>query len=359
MDTLLRNVLQITKSDQGVQVDEGDLKWTPDNIISQNLIAPLPPISDERKASKNTDNQDNADNEAGADKTQNGDDKAEGEKDAQKQGEEQSNTEGAKSEKFKDKYQYETPTANITKGEEHVQLKKEEKKINDELGLDLNSQPKEQKSNRVVDITALKQMALELTEQWNVPAFIVAFISNSLDSEEKGRVVPWPFFKKQIFEIYNERIEYSPEINGAINSNYLSLEEYLILYFLRKHKLRRLAEVKLIEFITSLKYYTKIWPRAKVFAKLAGMLQFSEPIETDSSNHSCDIFMQEFFYYAYSCLNVKGNSQDYKELDDGNTYLKCEIEEELTPKILFWLNENDMKKWYHKRLLCSPARKNY
>ena len=47
-------------------------------------------------------------------------------------------------------------------------------------------------------------------------------------------------------------------------------------------------------------------------------------------------------------MNVKGNSQDYKELDDGNTYLKCEIEEELTPKVLFWLNENDMKKWYHK-----------
>ena len=98
-------------------------------------------------------------------------------------------------ESFKDKYQYEVPTANITKGEEIKDLKNEESKINNELGLDLNSQPKQQKSDRVVDIAALKQMALELTEQWNIPAFIVAFISNSLDQEEKGRVVPWPYFK--------------------------------------------------------------------------------------------------------------------------------------------------------------------
>jgi hypothetical protein len=30
------------------------------------------------------------------------------------------------------------------------------------------------------------------------------------------------------------------------------------------------------------------------------------------------------------------------------TYVRCEIEEELTPKILFWLGESDIKKWYHK-----------
>lgn len=168
----------------------------------------------------------------------------------------------------------------------------------------------------------------------DIPSFIIAFISNSLDSEEKGRVVPWPYFKKQLFEIYDERISYSAEINGSINSNYLSLEEFLILYFLKHNKLRRLAEVKLIEFISSLKYYTKIWPRAKVFAKLTGMLQYSEPIETDANTHSCDIFMQEFFYYAYTCFS------EFRETEDGNTYVKQDfVEEELTSKVLFWLTE--------------------
>lgn len=297
MDTLLRNVLQITKSDQGIQVDEGDLKWAPENILSKNLISPLPPIA----TTKETTGKNNTIQEVDENATDD-------EKDKSKKNEDE--TAKSDKEKYKDKYKYEAPTANQTKGDELVSLKNEESKINNELGLDLNSQPKEQnQSNRVVDISALKQMALELTEQWNVPAFIIAFVANSLDTEESGRVVPWPFFKKQLFEIYNDRIENSPEINGAINSNYLSLEEFIIIYFIKKNKLRRLAEVKLIEFISSLKYYTKIWPRAKVFAKLSGMLQYSEPIETDSSGHSCDIFMQEFFYFAYSCLNVSGNTQ--------------------------------------------------
>ena len=298
IERLLKEVLQHTKQDQCIQVDEANLQWTPENMISKVLSQPLAKVgseenvgiqaSDEVKGAVQVSTS-NADNTAAKDVL-----------DEQTPiGAQEAETQPEK-EKYKDMYKYEAPTANLTKGEEVTNLKKEEEKINEELGLDLNSQPKQQKSNRVVDIATLKQMALELTEQWNIPSFIIAFISNSLDSEEKGRVVPWTYFKKQMFEIYSDRIASSPEINGAVNSNYLSLEEYLILYFLKKHKLRRLAEVKLIEFISSLKYYTKIWPRAKVFAKLTGMLQYSEPIETDASSHSCDIFMQEFFYYAYT-----------------------------------------------------------
>jgi len=98
------------------------------------------------------------------------------------------------------------------------------------------------------------------------------------------------FFRKLIFEIYDERIRKAPEIQGMINSNYLSLEEFLLIYFLKKYQLRRLVEVKIIEFISSLKYYIKIWTRAKLFANLAGMLILGETQQTDASTHSCDIF---------------------------------------------------------------------
>lgn len=74
----------------------------------------------------------------------------------------------------------------------------------------------------------------------------------------------------------------------------------MILYFLKKYQLRRLAEIKMIEFISSLKYYMKIWTRAKVFANLAGMLQMSDAMSTDGSTHSSDIYLQEFFFYSYS-----------------------------------------------------------
>ena len=42
METLLKNVLQNSKTDQGIQVDEGDLQWTPENMISRYLSHPLP-----------------------------------------------------------------------------------------------------------------------------------------------------------------------------------------------------------------------------------------------------------------------------------------------------------------------------
>ncbi|CAI2376513.1 unnamed protein product [Moneuplotes crassus] len=333
MDKLLKQVLQHSKQDKGIQVNEANLQWTPKDMLSSVLSPPL------EKTQKRQDD-DQKDGEEAQDQPK--EENKEGEQN-EGEGKESKDAESQKdNEKYKDNYKYEAPTANMTMSEQVTELKEEEKKINKELGLNLDSQPKNMKSNRVVDIAALKQMALELTEQWNIPSFIIAFISNSLDTEEKGRVVPWPHFKKRLYEIYDERIAFSDEINGAVNTNYLALEEYIILHFIRKYKLRRLAEVKLIEFISSLKYYTKIWPRAKVFAKLSGMLQYSEPVETDANSHSCDIYMQEFFYFAYSCF------KEFRETDDGLTLIKCDLEEELTPKVLFWMGENDLKKWYHK-----------
>lgn len=89
-----------------------------------------------------------------------------------------------------------------------------------------------------------------------------------------------------MYDIYEERIKHAPEIYGAINTNYLSLDEYVLVYHLKQHKLRRPAEIKMIEFIASLKYYVKIWPRAKTFANLLGLLQYGESQETESSTHA-------------------------------------------------------------------------
>ena len=58
-----------------------------------------------------------------------------------------------------------------------------------------------------------------------------------------------------MYDIYDHRIYHAPEVNGVINTTYLCLEEYILLFFLEKHKLRRLAEIKVIEMLTSLKYY--------------------------------------------------------------------------------------------------------
>jgi hypothetical protein len=62
----------------------------------------------------------------------------------------------------------------------------------------------------------------------------------------------------------------APEIIGSVRP-FLKLDEYVCIYFLKKHQLRRLAELKLVEFLASLKHYSKLWSRAKLFGRCVGI----------------------------------------------------------------------------------------
>jgi hypothetical protein len=44
------------------------------------------------------------------------------------------------------------------------------------------------------------------------------------------KLQPWPIFKKEIFDIIDHRIEHAFEINGVINTSYMSLDEHLLVY---------------------------------------------------------------------------------------------------------------------------------
>lgn len=36
--------------------------------------------------------------------------------------------------------------------------------------------------------------------------------------------------------------------------------------------MRRLAELKMVEFLASLKHYSKLWPKAKLFGRIVGII---------------------------------------------------------------------------------------
>jgi hypothetical protein len=44
----------------------------------------------------------------------------------------------------------------------------------------------------------------------------------------------WPIFKKEIFEIFDHRIENASEIAGVVNTSYMSLDEHLIVFMVHK-----------------------------------------------------------------------------------------------------------------------------
>lgn len=60
---------------------------------------------------------------------------------------------------------------------------------------------------------------------------------------------------------------------GCIGNGML-FDEFVVFYFLNKHRIRRLAEVKLLEFIISLKYYSKYWLKAEIFCQFMDVMRY-------------------------------------------------------------------------------------
>ncbi len=73
----------------------------------------------------------------------------------------------------------------------------------------------------------------------------------------------WTEFKQLINDIYDNRIWFTPEISGAVNTTYMGLDEHLIIFFNLLYKERPIAERRLLEFLASLKYFVDHWPRAR------------------------------------------------------------------------------------------------
>jgi len=107
MDKLLKQVLQFSKQDKGIQCDEANLQWTPKNMIDSVLSQPLPKIEEKTEEKESVKPNETTNENQKEEET---DTKENLEKTEQ-------------SEKYKEKYKYEAPTSNLTKPEEVSQLK--------------------------------------------------------------------------------------------------------------------------------------------------------------------------------------------------------------------------------------------
>lgn len=89
-------------------------------------------------------------------------------------------------------------------------------------------------------------------QKWSLTSSIMRFLANS--PSRSASALPYPYFKKVLMEVCLDRLAAGPEFCGYMQP-ILPLDEFLCMYFLKKHQLRRLAEIKLKEFLSSLKYY--------------------------------------------------------------------------------------------------------
>ena len=98
----------------------------------------------------------------------------------------------------------------------------------------------------------------------------------------------------------------------------MGFDEFVIFYFITKFKIRRLAEVKLLEMIISLKYYAKFWSKAEIFCCLLDAMKYqplSDPNE--SPVYKFDHYSQNYFFSIYKNIRKFNLYND----DDGTVYV--------------------------------------
>lgn len=202
------------------------------------------------------------------------------------------------------------------------------------------------------DLLKLKEKTLNKQENaednWNLPVSLVLFLENVTKQNDTGRVLPWMHFKRTIFEVYSERLKFSWEIRGSLFNTSVSMDEFLCLFFLKTHKLRRTAEIKLLEFLVSLKYYSKMWPRAALFSNFCGISAYLRPSASPEPNFSYDFDAYLLEYFLHIFAKTSQESFGVLEQSDGQTVFPREKLEELVSHALFFNNEYERKKFIGK-----------
>jgi len=135
----------------------------------------------------------------------------------------------------------------------------------DEMSLKIKKKKMKEQDEDMSGLAASK-------EQWQIPLRIIAFCKNRImffinnpDKVENYELLPWFKFKNTLFDIYDHRILHSPELNGSVNTNYCSLNEHLLVYYMDHYRTRDKAEEKIISLLINLRYYHEHWQRAKTF----------------------------------------------------------------------------------------------
>ena len=118
--------------------------------------------------------------------------------------------------------------------------------------------------------------------------------------------------------------------------NSMLFDEFVVFYFIKKYRIRRLAEVKLLEFIISLRYYTKFWLKAETFAMLMDVMRFI-PLadQTDMYNYRSDYYSQNFFFQVYKRIMIFEQITE----EDGTVYVSTKKVKKLMKPMLFFSDE--------------------
>lgn len=136
-------------------------------------------------------------------------------------------------------------------------------------------------------------------------------------------------------DIFAQRNALEAELTTGGIGNGMLFDEFVVFYFLQKHRIRRLAEVKLLEFMISLKYYSRYWQRAELFCQLMEVMRYQPLFENpDGFNYRLDYNAQNFFF----SIHRKLATFDCVE-EEGATYVEKKSAKKLLKICLYFTEE--------------------
>ena len=120
----------------------------------------------------------------------------------------------------------------------------------------------------------------------------------------------------------------------------------------------------MLNFIASLKFYSKLWPRASTFGKLASIIGRAALPGTfkNTGIDEYDIFTQHYFIW---CFKVLLSSKDLiKDFNDGSSYLARADALTFSKTATFYLMSSDQTKFDSKlqkeiRSVIKPGQKTF
>lgn len=201
MNNLLKAMLRGGKKEVSTQVDEGELSWTAKNIV--NLEGLRPRALDFENHETGVINMDPLLNTELAK-----DDAAEG-------------VDPIHVLKFKEKMERKET-------EEAAQPEEAPKKV---VGKNANAAAPPAVANNNNNNNGLTGQIV--SDNWNLPLTMIVFLENATKANKTANVLPWPFFKRIIYDIYQDKIINTVEIQHALINTSLTISEYLPLYFLK------------------------------------------------------------------------------------------------------------------------------
>lgn len=104
----------------------------------------------------------------------------------------------------------------------------------------------------------------------------------------------------------------------------------------------------MLTFIASLKFYSKMWPRANLYAKLANIIGRAALPGTfkNTSLDDYDIYAQQYFFWVFKVL--LNQKETIKDFSDGSIYISRYDAQNFINNTLYFLSSQEQAKFDSK-----------